>query len=299
MDFFRKYKLSEIAEMLNAKIIGDENLMVSGINEIHKVKINELAFVDHPKYYKKVIESEASAIIINTEVKSSKPLLVCEDPIAAFNQLIDFFMPKEFPTASIGKGCKIAESAQIYPGAIIGNGVEIGENTILYPNVVIYDFCKIGSNVRIHSNTTIGGDAFYFNKRNEGYFKLKSGGKVIIEDAVEIGCNCTIDKGVSGITRIGAGTKIDNLVQIAHGVVIGKNCLIAAQVGIAGKTIVGDNVKIWGQVGIIASIKIGDNVEIYAQSGVAKDLEANKKYFGSPADEARKQMRLLAKLKNL
>lgn len=299
MDFFKKYKLSEIASMINAKVIGDENLMVSGINEIHKVKENELAFVDHPKYYDKVIESAASAIIINKEVESVKPLLVCNDPIAVFNQLVNFFMPNEYSNKAIGNGCKIAESAQIYNGAVIGNGVEIGENSIIFPNVVIYDYCKIGKNVRIHSNTSIGGDAFYYNKRKELQYKLNSGGKVIIEDDVEIGSNCTIDKGVSGITRIGNGTKIDNLVQIAHGVEIGKNCLIASQVGIAGKTIIGNNVKVWGQVGIIASIHIGDNAEIYAQSGVTKDLEANKKYFGSPADEAKKQMRLLAKLKRL
>ncbi|MEY2829146.1 MAG: hypothetical protein RIQ33_1004, partial [Bacteroidota bacterium] len=200
------------------------------------------------------------------------------------------------PTAQIGEG------THLQPNVFVGNHVKIGKNCLIHANVSIYDFCEIGDNVIIQSGTVIGGDAFYYKKRTSPqtfYDKLESCGRVIIEDNVEIGCGCTIDKGVSGDTMIGWGTKIDNQVHIGHGTVVGKNCLFAAQVGIAGKTKIEDNVILWGQVGVNKDLVIGENAIVYAQSGVAKSIEGNKTYFGSPVQEAREKMKELALIKHL
>jgi UDP-3-O-[3-hydroxymyristoyl] glucosamine N-acyltransferase len=175
------------------------------------------------------------------------------------------------------------------PGAIIGNHVTIGKHSVIYPNVTILDHCTIGNNVIIQAGTIIGSDAFYYNKktnRDVHYKKMLSCGRVIIENDVEIGANCTIDRGVSSDTIIGAGTKIDNLVHIGHDTVIGKNCLFAAQVGIAGATTIEDGVILWGQVGVSKTLTIGREAEVYAQSGVGSTLEGGKKYFGSPVEDA-------------
>jgi len=287
-----------IAQLINAEIVGDENTIINGINEIHKVVDGDSSFVDHPKYYDKCLQSKASVVLINAKVEpQGKTLIVSEDPIKDYNKLIRYFQADVFGLK--GKNQNIATNAKIFPGVQLGENVSIGENSILYPNVVVYNNTSIGENVIVHSNTTIGSDAFYFNRRVEGYLKLQSGGSVIIEDNVEIGSGCTIDKGVSGNTIIGYGTKIDNQVHIAHGVEIGKHCLIAAQVGIAGKTIVEDDVKLWGQVGLNKSITIGEGAEVYARSGIAASIEGGKKYFGSPAIEARDQMRILGIIKKL
>jgi UDP-3-O-[3-hydroxymyristoyl] glucosamine N-acyltransferase len=186
-------------------------------------------------------------------------------------------------TASIG------EDTVVMPGAIIGNHVTIGKHSVIYPNVTILDHCTIGNNVIIQAGTIIGSDAFYYNKktnRDVHYKKMLSCGRVIIENDVEIGANCTIDRGVSSDTIIGAGTKIDNLVHIGHDTVIGKNCLFAAQVGIAGATTIEDGVILWGQVGVSKTLTIGREAEVYAQSGVGSTLEGGKKYFGSPVEDA-------------
>jgi UDP-3-O-[3-hydroxymyristoyl] glucosamine N-acyltransferase len=188
------------------------------------------------------------------------------------------------------------------PGAIIGNHVQIGTGTIIYPNVVIMDHCIVGNNVIIQSGTVIGSDAFYYNKktnRDIHYKKMLSGGRVVIEDAVEIGANCTIDRGVSGDTVIGAGTKMDNLVHIGHDTVVGKNCLFAAQAGIAGATTIEDEVILWGQVGVSKTLTIGKGAEIYAQSGVPASLEGGKKYFGSPAEDAMTKKKELVWMKRI
>ncbi len=300
MQFSQVQKASAIAELINARIIGDAELELSGINEIHKIKTGDIAFVDHPKYYDKCIDSDASAIIINAEVDPrGKTLFVVDDPVACYNKLAKHYQPRDFYPSERGYGNTIHPEAKIAPGVIIGSNVQIGEGSIIHPNVTIYDNVSIGKNVIVHANTVLGGDAFYFNKRKEGFYKLHSSGKVVIEDNVEIGAACTIDKGVSGATVIGEGSKLDNQIHLGHGVVIGRECLIAAQVGIAGKTILGDRVTIWGQVGISKSLHIGDDVTILAQSGVKDNLESGKTYFGYPASEARYQMRLMAYLKKM
>ena len=175
----------------------------------------------------------------------------------------------------------------------------IGKNCFIHSNVSIYDDCIIGDNVTIHAGTILGADAFYYKKRPEGYDKLISGGKVIIKDNVDIGSGCTIDRGVTGDTTIGKGSKLDNQIQIGHDTVLGEKCLIASHTGIAGCVVLEDEVTLWGQVGVISGITIGKGVVVYAQSGVATSLEAGKTYFGSPAVEARAKMKELATIKNM
>ncbi len=301
MKFNQSISLGEIGRLLEAEIIGNEALMISGINEIHKVEPGDVSFVDHPKYYKKVLNSAASAVLINSKEVDNpqgKSLIYSEDPFQDYNKLVKIFHPKPDKEA-IQKTGKIHPTAIVYPNCYIGPDVTIGAHSIIYPNVSIYNQVDIGENVIVQSNTTIGSDAFYYQKRAGAYQPLLSCGFVKIEDDVEIGAGCTIDRGVSGITRIGQGTKIDNQVHVGHGVEIGEHCLIAAQTGIAGKTRIGNNVTIWGQVGINKDLDIEDDVVILGQSGVGSKCEKGKRYFGSPAIEAREKAKELVIMKHL
>lgn len=296
--------LKNLADILNIKSVGSDDHIVSGINEIHKVEQGDLTFVDIEKYYDKALSSAATTILINKEVScpEGKALLISEDPFSDYNKLVKFFRPFQAAENMIANDFLVGIGTHIQPGVFIGNHVKIGKNCIIHANVTINDYSEIGDNVIIQPNAVIGGDAFYYKTRKapSGYFeKLESCGKVVIENDVEIGSGCTIDRGVSGITRIGAGSKLDNMVHIAHGVVLGKNCLLAAQVGVAGKTIIGDEAVIWGQVGISKDLKIGDKVTILATSAVSKDLEGGKTYFGAPAEEARNVWRRMAAFRNL
>lgn len=285
-------------------MVGNTTQNVLGINEIHKVEKGDITFVDVEKYYNKCLNSDATFIIINkmVECPEGKALLLHPQPFDAYNLLTSHFYPytAEFNGQSaLGDETFIDQSANIHANVSIGNGVQIGANTTIMPNVVIYDNVTIGENVIIHGGSIIGGHAFYFAKKKSGWQKWKSVGRVVIENDVEIGSACTIDKGVSGITRIGAGTKLDNQVHVGHGVVIGKNCLFAAQCGIGGKTIIEDDVICWGQVGITKDVRIGKGAIIGAQAGVSKSLEGGKAYFGSPAREMRKAHKEMAALRNL
>ncbi len=290
--------VQQVADVIKAKLIGNTRQMANGINEIHKVTHGDISFVDNEKYFNTCLTSPATIIIINKEVEcpEGKTLLIHDDPFSAYVSLVKYFRPFEPLKEPISKSAKIGKGTQIQPGVIIGNNVTIGENCLIHPNVTIYDHTVIGDNVIIHGGTVIGADAFYFKKRKERdvhYDKLESCGRVIIEDDVEIGAACTIDKGVSGDTIVGRGTKMDNQVHIGHGVVIGKNCLFAAQVGIAGKTIIEDEVTLWGQVGVSKDLTIGKGAVVYAQSGVPQSIEGGKVYFGSPVTDAREKMREL------
>lgn len=293
--------LSKIAELIQAKMMGDPNHPVTGFNEIHRVEAGDCVFVDHPKYYDKALQSAATIIIINKEVvcPPGKALLIHPEPFTAFNTLTQYFNPRVYSSRSISESAIIGKNTVIMPGCFIGNAVKIGDNCVLHPNVVIYDGCEIGNNVMIHANTSVGSDAFYFKKRASQFEPLYSCGTVIIEDEVVIGANCTIDKGVSAITKIGKGTILDNHIHIGHDVLIGEMCLMAAQVGIAGACNIGCKVTIWGQVGISSGITIEDGVTILAQSGVAENLKAGKTYFGTPAVEAKEKMREVFAAKQL
>lgn len=291
MRFEKPVPLTEIAQLVGAQIKGDDKGTATGINEIHKVEEGDLVFVDHPKYYQKCIQSAASFIIIDqpTDFPSHKSLLIVPQPFEAYQKIVSTYRPFQPITQAISDTAIIGEDTVIMHGAVIGNHVQIGNGCVIHPNVVIMDHCIIGNQVIIQAGTVIGSDAFYYNKktnRDVHYKKMLSAGRVIIEDFVEIGAGCTIDRGVSADTILGFGTKLDNLIHIGHDTVIGKNCLIAAQAGIAGVVTLEDGVTIWGQVGINKTLTIGKGAEIYAQSGVPSDVEGGKKYWGSPIEEA-------------
>ncbi len=299
MKFPKPQTLKAIAELLNVTFVGDDDFEILGINEIHVVEKGDIVFVDHPKYYDKALQSRASVVLINKEVAcpEGKALLISDDPFRDFNSLTKHFNPFKQAEKSQASSAQIGETSIIQPNVFIGNNVIIGEHCIIHPNVTIYDNCVIGNHVTIHSGTVLGADAFYYKNRGSFFDKLVSGGRVVIEDHVDIGAACTIDRGVTGDTTIGAGSKLDNQIQVGHDTVIGKKCLIASQTGIAGCVVVEDEVTIWGQVGIISGITIGKGAVIYAQAGIGKSLEGGKTYLGSPAGEARDKFKEMASMR--
>ncbi|MES1159906.1 MAG: UDP-3-O-(3-hydroxymyristoyl)glucosamine N-acyltransferase [Bacteroidota bacterium] len=305
MKFPSPVSIQWVADFLGAELVGDKNGQASGINEIHKVEKGDLVFVDHPKYYDKCIQSAATFIIINKAVEPLPPgkaLLVVEQPFEAYLKIVRHFRPFEPATGMISESAVIGKNTFVYPGAFIGHHVTIGDNCIIHPNTTILDHCIIGNNVIIQAGTVIGSDAFYYNTkkdRENWYRKMESCGRVVIEDDVEIGAGCTIDRGVSHDTRIGKGTKMDNMIHIGHDTVTGKNCLFAAQVGIAGAVEIGNGVILWGQAGVSKTLSIGDNAVVLAQSGIPASLEGGKVYFGSPAEDASLKKRELVWIKRI
>jgi len=301
MKFYRTHTLNEIAQLIDSDKVGRNDFPIMGMNEIHVVEAGDIVFVDHPKYYDKALDSAATIILINKKVDcpKGKALLISDDPFRDFNKLTQHFKPFQSSSKSISDTAEIGEGTHIQPNVFIGNNVRIGRHCLIHPNVAIYDNCILGDHVIIHAGTVLGADAFYYKNRPEGFDKLKSGGRVVIQDNVEIGASCTIDKGVTGDTTIKKGTKIDNQVQIAHDTVIGEKCLIASHVGIAGCVIVEDEVTIWGQVGITSGVTIGKKAVISAKAGVSKSLEGGKSYFGIPADDFRTKYKEIAAIRKI
>ena len=304
MKFDKPVPVTTIARLIGAEIAGNKNGNVTGINELHKVEEGDLAFVDHPKYYDTCIHSAATFIIINkkTDCPEGKALLIVDEPFEAYLKIVGHFRPFAPSMKMISDTSSVGEGTTIMPNAYIGNHVSIGNHCIIHPHVTILDHCNIGNNVVIQAGTVIGSDAFYYNKktnRDIHYKKMNSCGRVVIEDWVEIGANCTIDRGVSGDTLIKAGTKMDNLVHIGHDTVVGKNCLFAGQVGIAGATTIEDNVILWGQVGVSKTLTIGKDAIVYAQSGVKDSIAGGKVYFGSPVEDAREKMKEFVWIKRI
>ncbi|MBL4745413.1 MAG: UDP-3-O-(3-hydroxymyristoyl)glucosamine N-acyltransferase [Flavobacteriaceae bacterium] len=301
MKFEKTQSLQEIAAIIGSAYIGDANFPVLGMNEIHVVEPGDIVFVDHPKYYEKALASAATIVLINKEVEcpKGKGLLISDDPFRDFNTLTKHFNPFKKATKAITETAKIGKNTIIQPHVFLGNNVKIGANCLIHPNVVIYDGTTIGNNVTIHAGTIIGADAFYYKNRPSGYDKLISGGTVIIEDNVDLGALCTVDRGVTGATTIKKGTKIDNQVQIGHDTIIGNKCLIASQTGIAGCVVIEDEVTIWGQVGTTSGIRIGKKAVILGQTGVTKSVEGGKSYFGTPISESREKLKELAGIKRL
>ena len=299
MKFYTPQTIEGIARILNCDYIGDAEFPVLGMNEIHMVASGDIVFVDHPKYYDKALASKATIILINKEVSCpvGKSLLISDDPFRDFNKLTNHFNPFIAATATISISAIIGNNTVLQPNVFVGNNVQIGNDCIIHSNVCIYDNAIIGNNVTIHSGTILGADAFYYKNRPEKFDKLLSGGNVVIEDQVDIGALCTIDKGVTASTTIGEGSKIDNQVHVGHDTVIGKRCLIASQVGISGCVIIEDFVTIWGQAGITSGVTIGEKAVISAQSGVSKSLEGHKSYFGTPADDFRKKYKEIAAIR--
>lgn len=304
MQFPSPVSIQWMADFLGAELIGDKTGQATGINEIHKVEKGDLVFVDHPKYYDTCIRSAATFIIINkaVEVPPGKALLVVDQPFDAYLKIVRHFRPFEPATKMISDSATIGQGTYLYPNVFVGHHTTIGSNCVIHPNVTIGDHCVIGDNVIIQAGTVIGSDAFYYNGKKDRpvwYRKMESCGRVVIEDDVEIGAGCTIDRGVSHDTVIGRGTKMDNMVHIGHDTVTGKNCLFAAQVGIAGAVEIGNGVILWGQVGVSKTLSIGDNAVVYAQSGVPASLEGGKSYFGYPAEEALRKKKELVWIKRI
>lgn len=301
MKFPRQHTLEEIAKIIDCDYIGNAEFPVLGMNEIHIVQPGDIVFVDHPKYYDKALNSKATIILLNkkADIPEGKALLISKDPFNDFNKLTNHFKPFISANSMIAETATIGSNTILQPNVFVGNNVQIGDDCTIHSNVCIYDNTVIGNNVTIHCGTVLGADAFYYKNRPEKYDKLLSGGNVVIEDNVDIGALCTIDKGVSDSTRICEGTKLDNQVHIGHDTILGRRCLVASQVGISGCVIIEDFVTIWGQVGIKSDVIIATGTEIYAQSGLGQSTIENKTYFGSPAMEARDKFKEMAYLKKL
>jgi UDP-3-O-[3-hydroxymyristoyl] glucosamine N-acyltransferase len=302
MKFPKPLLVKNIAKEYNAQIIGDDSLFATGINEIHKVEAGDIAFSDLKKYFNKTLDSAATVILLNevTDCPVGKVLLIVEKPFEVYNDLIKKYRPFEPLIHPTHHHSNIHPTAIIEPNVFIADNVTIGAYSYIQSNCYLSDYTIIGENVQIGAGTILGGDAFYFKKHADGTFeKWRSGGRVIIHDHVDIGAGCTINKGVSGDTIIGAGSKLDCQIHIGHGAVIGKNCLFAAQVGIGGKTIIEDRVVLYGQVGVAQNVTIGEGAVVLAKSGVSKSLPGGRTYFGIPAEEVREKYKELAALRKL
>jgi len=306
-----EFTASQIASFINGKIIGDENALITGVSPIESGETGHLSFIAQDRFIQYLDDSRCSVIIVSenllTKDQYNPTVIAVKDAYLSFQVLMNLYQEMQgrkegietgssiHETAVIGdqvyivaftyvsEKAKIGEGSQIYPQVYIGKGVKIGKNCKIDSGARIYDYCIIGDHCVIHANTVIGGDGFGFQPTPEGFKKIPQLGNVIIEDHVEIGSNCSIDRATIGSTVIGQGTKIDNLIQIAHNVKIGKNNVIAAQAGIAGSTTIGDWNQIGGQVGIVGHIKIGNQVKIQAQSGVNSSVNDKDTLYGSPA----------------
>jgi len=304
MKFQKQLTVHQIIDIIKEKITlkGKPDNLISGINELHSVEEGDISFADHPKYYDKVLNSKATVIILNKDVEApeGKTLLICEDPLHCYLDIVHHFVKFNPQNTNIHPSAKIGEGTVIQPHVFVGENVTIGKNCLIHSNVSIYADTEIGNNVVIHSNSTIGGDACYFQKRETGWIKLTSCGKTKIEDDVEIGCNCCIDKGVSGVTYIGKGTKFDNQIQIGHDTHIGAHCFLGAQSGVSGCTFVDDYCSIWSKSGINKGLYIAKNTTLLAMSALDKSIyEEGTTLFGLPAEDARKKWREMACVRNL
>jgi UDP-3-O-[3-hydroxymyristoyl] glucosamine N-acyltransferase len=317
-------KLKELAEWVGGTVIGDGDVEISGVAAIEEARPGEITFITNPKYLSKLSETKASAVIASPNVtKGDKPLLSIANPYLAFAKILSLYTQKAYqprgidpkawisPTAQTGKEvtlypfvyvgdrCSIGDRATLYPGVWVGDDSSIGVESILYANVSIYPGTIIGKRVILHSGVVVGSDGFGYVKDGKKNVKVPQVGHVEIEDDVEIGANTTVDRATLGKTVIHRGVKIDNLVQVAHNVVIGEDSIVVAQVGISGSTKIGSNVTLGGQVGLTGHITIGDNVMVGAQSGVYLDLAPNAAYTGTPAMPHREFLRVISVFQKL
>lgn len=301
MKFREAIAVKDIAAWTGATIIGDETGFVTGINEIHNVSQGDITYVDHPKYYDFTLQSAVSFVLINhlPEKPISKTLLLTDSPFDAYCMICEKTNPMQHCLSLISPSAKIGKNTIIYPNSYIGENVIIGDDCVIYPNVTIYNNTEIGNRVSVHANTTIGKDAFYYKRKNEGYTKMPTVGKVVVADDVEIGAGNTIDAGVSIATFIGKGTKTDGQVHIGHDVVIGENCILCAQVGIAGNVVIEDNVTLFGKAGVTKNITLATGTQVMGASSVGKSTEPGKAYLGTPAEELRTAAKQLAIIKRL
>lgn len=318
MKFPQPITLSAAAAWLGIEFRGDAQHLITGANEIHKVEAGDLTFVDVAKYYEKALTSAATTVLINKDVPvpAGKGLLISDDPFRDYNRLTERMQPRISVAlvaepilgkdvvlgrnVYVGENVHLAEGVEIGHNVSIGSHVKIGARTRIFPNVYIADYTEIGEDCVIFAGAVIGGEAFYYKMRPSGQRdQMLTKGRVIIEDRVHIGANTTIDRGVSHDTRIGADSKIDNLVQIGHDTVIGKCCLISAQAGVAGVVTFEDDVTLWAQGGVKQDVVIGKGARILAKSGVGGNLEGGRTYFGFIAEDHRHKLREMAMVRQL
>lgn len=316
--------LSEIAAYLQASVLGDGTVEIRDIKGLDEAGEGDLTFLANPKYRKKIATTAASAILVSAPVEGTgKNFIVVKDPYAALARLLALFYPEErdfqgvspdaciapgasvaegataYPGAYVGAGARIGRGTVLYPGVYVGHGASVGEDCILYPNVTVYRRCLIGNRVILHAGVVVGSDGFGFANPGIENRKVPQVGIVQIDDDVEIQANTTIDRGTLGKTWIQRGAKIDNLVQIAHNVVIGENSIVVAQVGISGSTRLGKRVIIGGQAGLVGHIHVGDNVMIAARAGINKDIPSSRIMSGAPAIPHAEWLRLNAHILRL
>ncbi len=308
----KQYTLRELAECVQGAVVGDDSLVISGVAGIEDAGPGQLTFLANPKYRAKLHDTKASAVIVALDVEApGMTILQAQNPYLAFARIVTLFSEKKHPPVGIHKTCVIGDQTTIgdecalgahvtlgsqvtigertilYPGVVVGDGVSIGADCILYPNVSILQDVCLGNRVIINAGAVIGSEGFGFAPDGDTTYKIAQIGTVVIEDDVEIGANVTIDRAALGQTLIQRGVKIDNLVQIAHNVVIGENSIIVAQVGISGSAKVGKHVILAGQVGLVGHIQLGDHVVVGAQSGVTKSVPEKTMLSGSPAVDHR------------
>jgi UDP-3-O-[3-hydroxymyristoyl] glucosamine N-acyltransferase len=313
-----KKKLKELAQWVDGTIVGDGEIEISGVAAIEEARAGEITFIANPKYLPNLSKTHASAVIVSKEVtQADKALLCVSHPKLAFAKILTLFSHEPYqpkgidpnawisPTAKLGKDltlypfvyigdrCSIGDRVTLYPGVYVGDDASIGEDSILYPNVSVYSRTIIGNRVILHGGVVVGSDGFGYEKEGKKNVKIPQVGIAEIEDDVEVGANTTIDRATFGKTIIRRGVKIDNLVMVAHNVVIGEDSVIVSQVGISGSTKIGSNVILAGQAGLVGHIEIGDNVMVGAQAGVTHDLPANQGYLGSPALPHREFLRAI------
>jgi len=315
-----KKTVKEIAKFINGEVVGQEALEITGLNSIENAKEGDLTFADNPKHAQFIEKTAASCVVTSKDIKeSSKTIIRTENPAMAFGKLMTFINSQAVKhpagvhataviekSVKLGKnvsvgaysvieeGVEIGDDCIIYAGCYIGRGTKIGKSVIIYPRVVIRDRILIGSRVIVHSGTVIGTDGFGYHQHEGKHIKIPQIGRVVIGDDVEIGSCATIDRATLGETIIGNGTKIDNLVQVAHNVKIGENCILVSQTGISGSTTLGRNVMLAGQVGLVDHISLGDKMMVAAQSGVTKSFPAGTIVFGSPARPIKETRKMIA-----
>jgi len=317
--------LGKLAEYVGGRVTGDANTVIKSASTLNRAGQGDISFLANPRYVKQLHTTKASAVIVDKARDDVKvPQLIADDPYYAFMQIMVLLHGHRehkkigvsthasiADTAKVGTDCDIHDYAvimdkavignncRIYPNAYIGEGVQMGDNCIIYSNAVLYDGCKLGNRVIVNANATVGEDGFGYASYKGVHHKIPQTGVVVLEDDVEIGAGCGIERGTLGDTVIGQGTKIGDMVAIGHGTKIGAHCLLVAQVGVAGSTTIGNHCVIGGQVGIVGHINIGNNVMIGAQAGVINDISDNKIVLGAPAIEARKAKRAYSMIQNL
>ncbi len=320
-----KKTLDELSKLVKARIIGDETVEITGVGGADNVSVGQITFAQTEEFLE-LAKQKAAAIIVGeklAELNSATPLLVVDNPRAAFATIAEVFVFKPYynqvisPDAIIADNVQLGSGVSIHPGVIIESGAIIGDNvilapgvyvghnvkiandTIIHPNVVIEYDSEIGSRVEVHPGAVIGCEGYGFEKTQNGYIKVPQFGNVIIEDDVEIGANVTIDRAATGSTIVGSGTKIDNLVHIAHNVEIGEDCLLIAQVGVAGSAKLGNQVTLAGKSGVVGHLTIGDNTTVASYSAVTNDVAPNSFISGYPAHDHRLERRIKVSRKKL